>query len=602
MIRRVRLVRPLCALAVLAACGPEESPVDEPAPPPLEIGQSRDIELRYLRFDVSNFEKHLTKEDLLALPLDTRRRLWLLDLDVSNGPSSAKLLENALAAMRTIDPATLDVPSRNLQRLLDMTPDTANLRGTKLEAMLDLAPLVGIPPARAFADMLGINVEDTFITPAVLADTLLRQVIQTHPNAQLRLGPKTAANPDGVYAVTPGSLPVMLDDVLTNGATLSDRFGEIWESGVYHPGFVGPGAQLDAITDCPAGAPDDPSCFRITVKVSANALPFKGVDLTNVSGASVNSVPSQLSTLFDFEDPTWLRIQGLVDVPMVRMLPFIAKEADGFVPGGTLPLPYDAATCGVMPCGNSPGWQLAPYTLERVLLSAAATSFAQVDHFQQYYAPSDPDTPLLTTSVADGWQEITVKADLGSPPPPAFLWDVLLEAAQVLLHDGVAEGEADVSFGLRDISLGADSATIEATVRDNLAANPEAFLDVARQVIDTSSGAADFYYYIADPRTNPPSVQGDYLVFVAEGDIATDDAGTPERPYAYARPGFYADEALTEKLSTTGELDGDTAHEKVKLAAGDVLYVEDDQARVFQITVGDKPTDRRRVFTITRVR
>jgi hypothetical protein len=572
---------------VLAAC--QGSTIDPPrtTPAPVAVGETREVELRDLRFDVSNYAQTLGKADLLRLPLDVRRRLWLLDLDISNGPSSPRLLENALTAMRTIDPATLDAPSQNLQRLLNMTADTADLRGTKLEAMLNLAPLVGVAPGAELARMLGKHVDDTLVAPSVLAQTLLELVIDSHPNARTRLGPITATHPDGVYAVAPGALPVTLEDMLTDGATLAQRFGPVWQDGVYHPGFIGGSTKLKALKTCAnPDDPNDPNCFRITVRVNGNALPYKGIDLTNASIASVNSIPSQVKNLFDFADPNWLTMQGIEDAPSVETLTFTAREADGFIPGGTLPVP-----AGI---GNSPGWELPPWTLERVLLAAAARSFADANYDKSYYSASDPNTPLLTARVTNGWQEITTKAGLGTPPAPSYLWDVLLEAGQVRLHDGVPEGQANVAFALHNIPLGVDRATIESTVRANLEATPESFLDVAKQVIDTSSGAADFYYLLADA--------GDELVFIAASDIRTTASGAPERPYAYAHPGFYADQALSRKLSSPDPPAGDGEHETVAIKAGDTLYAEDDQGLVYRVAVGPKPAERRCHLSITRVK
>src|SRR5262249_48974686 len=155
---------------ILAGCS-----ADLPAPDrddtPLAVGASRTIELRFLKFDVSNFEQTMTKKDILALPDDVRERLWLLDLDLTSGPNTPRLLDNALAAVKALDPATLAPAARNMQRLLKMTPDTADLAGTNLEKLISLAPLVGIAPARVLADLMGVDVEDTVLSPEVVART-----------------------------------------------------------------------------------------------------------------------------------------------------------------------------------------------------------------------------------------------------------------------------------------------------------------------------------------------------------------------------------------------------------------------------------------------
>jgi len=60
-------------------------------------------------------------------------------------------------------------------------------------------------------DMMSIPVDREFITPDVIAQAILEDVIATHPNAQLRQGPVTRDNPRGLYPVAPGSIPVTLE-------------------------------------------------------------------------------------------------------------------------------------------------------------------------------------------------------------------------------------------------------------------------------------------------------------------------------------------------------------------------------------------------------
>ncbi|MEL7369900.1 MAG: hypothetical protein AAFN74_13360, partial [Myxococcota bacterium] len=177
-------------VAVIPMAVVVEGCVDALPPPPaqdtsvLAVGQTRQIELRYLRFDVTNFEQTLTRVDILALPRDTRDRLWLLDLDLRSGPTTPRLLDNALEAIKMLDPQSLSLPARNMQRLLRMTPDTAELNGTALEELVAVAPLIGLSPARVLADLLGINVEDPILAASTVSSTVLDLVIATHPNAQ----------------------------------------------------------------------------------------------------------------------------------------------------------------------------------------------------------------------------------------------------------------------------------------------------------------------------------------------------------------------------------------------------------------------------------
>jgi hypothetical protein len=202
----------------------------------------------------------------------------------------------------------------------------------------------------------------------------------------------------------------------------------------------------------------------------------------------------------------------------------------------------------------------------------------------------------------NGWQTIDVRAGLGSPPASSYVWDLLLEIAQVRLHDGgLKEGSAGVEFKLHDIPLGTDTATLEDLMRENLRDNPSSLLDIAERIIDTTEGAADFYYYRANA-SNTPESQGDWLFFVAPDDIEVDADDMPTRDYSYANIGFYADEMLQKKVSDKRPLDGDTEHEKVHLDDHPTVFVADDTGAVFKLEAGDKPSPNRRNLTITRVR
>lgn len=576
----------IVALALAAGCGSAggDEAAKLPVGDPLGVGERRNVELKFLRFDVSNFEQTMTRKDVLALPKQVQERLWLLDLDLSNGPNAPRLLDNAMTAIKNLDPAGLSPAARNLQRLLKMTPDTADLQGTSLEQLIALAPLLGISPREVLAGMMGVNVEDTFLSPQIISETILQLVISTHPAAQKRPGPVTAAHPDGLYPVTPGFLPVTLADAASDFATLSAKFGPHDAGGVKHPGFISGETRARVLTDD----------FKLTVRANANALPYKGVDLVTCEVASVNSVPSQIRGLFDFDDPNWLRIEGLVEgTPLIESLTFRVVESPQFVPGGRSPLPGQV--------GNSLAWQLPTWQLERVLIEGGRRAFQDRTTKLSFTQPGKTD-PLVTAQVDKGWQQIFVQANIGSPPPPSYLWDILLEVAQVRLHDGgIPEGEAAVEFTLKDIPVGTDTEAITQTIRDNLRADPASLLDVATRIIDSSSGDADFYFYRTSPGA-PPAQQGDWLYFVSETDLPRDKDGTPVRPYDYATPGFFADEQLSEKRSSKDDVEGDTEHEKVKIREGDVLHVEGKKGRVFRVEVGARSGINGRFFSIQRVR
>lgn len=586
MKRLAMRVRPLalglCLATSLAACAEGNESTELRSS--LAKNQSARVELRYLRFDVNNFEKRLTREDILDLPPEVRDRLWLFDLDLASGPNTPQLLDNALRSIRELDPSMLGQAERNMQTLLRMTPDSADLQGSSIESLIDLAPLLGVASEQVLADLFKIDVESPFLTDTVVANTILSNVVGTHPNAQLRLGEKTEQNPEGLYPVTPGALPVTLSDLVSNFSSFGQRFGPYNRNGITHPGFVASDTTANVLTED----------FAITVRVSANALPYKGIDLTNASVASVNSVRSQIEGIFDFQDPNWMRVEGLVPgVPTLDKLTFRIVEDKSFIKGGLSPYPASV--------GSSAAWVLPDYTLEHVLVSAAQGAYKTLDSQVAYTSPGK-DEPLFSASVADGWQEIAVQGGIGSPPPGCYVWDLLLEVAQVRLHDGgLKEGEANVEFTLRDVPIGTDTDALQRLVKENLEAAPSSLLELTETVLDSTSGAADIYYYRAQPE-NEPDLSGDWLFYVVQGDIGNDKSGAPRRPYNYKTPGFFADPELTEKVSTRVALDGDTEHEKVRLADHDVLYVADDEERVFRLTQEEKPSQNRIELLVERVR
>src|SRR5688500_14415297 len=77
------VITAFAAAAAAPACT-EAVTVDE-APPPgeLAVGQARQVELQFLRFDAKRFAKTLTLEDLKAIARPTLEETWLLDLDLT---------------------------------------------------------------------------------------------------------------------------------------------------------------------------------------------------------------------------------------------------------------------------------------------------------------------------------------------------------------------------------------------------------------------------------------------------------------------------------------------------------------------------------------
>lgn len=593
---------PLWPLLLPAACVPAVEVPDAPDPEGLEREDTREIELRFLRLDAKNFVQVLKKQDLKEkFPERVLRETWLLDMDLE------PLIGNALAAL-IATPAeeayTLPASSQNMWKLLNMTPANTVLDGTSLAPLLGVGKAVGLAPSLILSDLVAIDPNANIITVELTTEQVLSHVVATHPNAQKRRGPVTAEVPDGLYPVAPNSMPVSLWDVVTDFAELPKNFGPTLPDPAHpdapaHPGFIASAKPIVAATDD----------FAMTVQVNLNALPYKGVDLTNVTVASVNSTSSQIGGVFDFSNDDWLKIQGLTPELVIDEMTMAIHENPGFIAGGTGKQPEAR--------GDSAVWDLPLWQFERLIADVARVKANDIpDHCTIYSPEGDVDMPLQAVHVCTGdngdpddgsepadWTTITVDSSvvLDSPPPtPAYFWDILLEVAQVRLHDGgLAEGEGDIAFTLRDIPAGITTDALEKQIRKNIQTNPAALAALAELLNENTDGAADFYYYVPTAKA-PAEQQGDWLFFITPDDIKNNTSGDPEREYGYAHPGFFRDRALTQKASTVVEIDGDGSHEKVKIAAGDVLYIEDDAGSVFEIAVHEPPGRHRVALSVTR--
>ncbi|MEM6929875.1 MAG: hypothetical protein AAF602_23260, partial [Myxococcota bacterium] len=254
------------------------------------------------------------------------------------------------------------------------------------------------------------------------------------------------------------------------------------------------------------------------------------------------------------------------------------------------PSPSRAAPFG------STAFVVPPWTIESVLAETAAVRFGGLGSRDVVYALGTGVPVLAASRADDGWTTLGTFDDLGEPPPPAFLWDVVSEIGQVRLHDGgLAEGDALTSFTLSDVSLGIGDEALSALVRDTLGSDPGRLRSLAVAVTQNGVGAPDvFYRPIVDDGVE------DWLWFVAPDDIPRPD-GDPERPYAYGRVGFYADPGLTDKLSSTAAQLGDTLHEKIRVAPGDVVYAADDTGAIYGLRVLDKPSRSRVRLQVERI-
>ena len=172
-----------------------------------------------------------------------------------------------------------------------------------------------------------------------------------------------------------------------------------------------------------------------------------------------------------------------------------------------------------LPTGNSPAWQLPPWLFERLIaeMSRRRTLESIGPHCDSY----ELGTGVVAFEACvdeTGWTTLTTFTDVGNPPPPAYLWDMLAEVAQVRLHDGgLAEGDADVEFTLEDIAIPLD--------HDAIVAQIVAGMDgPATRVVEPDRRAAV-------SRALDLAGEGDLVVLAGKGHETTQTIGDEVRPF-----------------------------------------------------------------------
>lgn len=473
-------------------------------------------------------------------------------------------LVGALQAIR--DPYTRGVDTSrwrtaewNLNRLLNMTPDTADLRGTSLDALLQIANAIGLPSPRVLAQLLDSTVVTPFVDLDTVADVLLDLLVGTHPNAQ--------RNARGEVV-----LRLSMYDVLQDLRPLAARYGPVG----MHPGFLAAGITARAL---------EPG-FSMSIPVRSNLRPFEGVDLTTNTKRYLYLGAGAAVLDFDFTSDRFA-VVGIVDQPVVD-LGFTINESPTFARAGTSQTAgADAARPGFAR-GNGAVWSLAPWLIERIVAETAyrqlharfmATAYART---LRYDAGSIRDAAVIDW--ARGWVTIRTSGGIGSPPPPTYVWDVLSEVAQVRLHDGgVVEGAANTAFTLQRVPIGLTADELVRSLRPTLMAQRD---ELSRRLVGAgalAASAVDVYFV-----PSSDAAASGFLFFRS----AADGAGP-----TYRTVGFFEDAALTRRASVATALAGttDTTHEKVLATPGRVVFSRDDSGAVFQLTVLDRTSEGLRV-------
>ncbi|MCA9545193.1 MAG: hypothetical protein KC613_12405 [Myxococcales bacterium] len=444
-------------------------------------------------------------------------------------------------------------PEFALVRLLTMTPANVIVRGTSIEFMQALSDIADIGGgfAQILADTLQIPRTQEIVPSEAVVRALKDHLIAPHPGT----------SPDGRLLVT-------LGDVLADMAPLSEKLGPAGG----HPGVLDPAFRPRGII-----LTDD---FRMRVRAQSRIRVFEG--LSAALGRDVamgletpDRRPATTPLGFDFTDPDDFQLFGLVDAPTVD-LKFRILEHPKFVPACLGVEAGCTANRPQTPVGDESVWRLDRWELEYVVAFAAMTTYERLVHEQCYVSCRVARVAVGQDGLPPGFADFGVPFDLG--PAAQFVWELINEVVQVGLHgpdeSDRREGEANVAFTVTDIPVGITGAQAAEAVRPLLERQSQAISDFLLGDFRANAGPVDFYFRRgSDGRP--------VLQFLAPEDLP------PGQRYRHAQPGFFADAALTQKVSAQA-IDGlaNTTHEKWVVAPGETpLFIEDAAGDRWQITV-----------------
>jgi hypothetical protein len=459
----------------------------------------------------------------------------------------------------------------SLIRILTMTPANAEVAGTSIEGMSDLAFAIDNDQCEGqnggdcdfggiLAETLGIGRTEEFITTPELVIALQQRLLATHPEI----------GGDG------SKIPVNLEDALKDLTTLTTKLGPAGG----HPGILDP----EFMSFSEVLTPE----FRMSVEAQSNLRLLDGVDLDvgkeYLSTVVDNTGPNFDDVLeFDFLDPDKFSITGVVDSPTVDMR-FAVQEHPEFVNSCAgddacqANLPENEAM--VQQTWPGSAWAIDKWLLESIVVAGGLAKYGDRVFHKCYevFSSCAVGAEVFVGPQPPGWARFDIAFDIGNPPKDQYVWELINEVAQVALHTppagAIAEGSADVAFTLFDIPIGISGAQVEAAVRPYLQAQSGKISDKLLGDYKKNNGAVDFYY-----RRGADGLP--YLFFSTPEDLQD---GTPADHYK--NPGFFdcpdvSADCKVSALELAGA--GDTSHEKVALAPGDTtLYVQDDTGTVYR--------------------
>ncbi|KYG07491.1 hypothetical protein BE21_29190 [Sorangium cellulosum] len=468
-------------------------------------------------------------------------------------------------------------PEFALVRLLTMTPANADMTGTSLE---DLQQFYENNPgtfsydfADILAEALGISRTAPLLPIPKLVQALQQQLLGTHP---------AVPDADG------RKMPVTLYEALHDLEPLSEKLGP---SGG-HPGVL---VRDDGTftTRSELLLPD----FEMRIFAESGLRRVMKIDLSKGSKGGGHMFVREGDALlrFELDDPEGFQITGVAEHPTVD-LRIALRELPTTVPSCT-ETPACQDNSPDMPVGDGTIWRVSPFLLEPIVTRAAYLTYSEREFTGCYFQASG--SCRLGMNIGQGGDPpgwTVFNADLSFPPDPPpqvpshqFLWELLTEIAQVVVHDPtgdgareMAEGEVQPVYALQGVDLGITADDVTAGFRRALESRAG---EIAESVVGRyweENASLDLFYGRGAPGGAP------YLYFVTKDDLRPSDQNPAvPRDYTYTKPGFFTSPDLdaASKVSKK-EIDGvgDKTHEKLRLLPGEtMLYMQDDEAAVYQV-------------------
>lgn len=440
-------------------------------------------------------------------------------------------------------------------RSLTMTPANVDVSGTSSSSLASLANALGVGGgySQILADALGIPRTEEIVSTEALVQALQRAFVDSHP-----------AFDNGTV------LGVYLSDALSSLETLTERLGPQGD----HPGLVDPTVAVFGEVFGPQ--------FRMNTIAESNLRLVDGIDadvgkgfLTVVADRTGPTFDDELE--FDFADDERFSLDGILDDLRIDIR-FQLQEDDTFIqsclgsPPCTTNLPGNPVDAGSI-------WSRAPWSLEyNVALAAYYDYRARV--YDESYLLGAASVEIGQNGNPPGWVEYWVPLGIGSPPEDQFVWETVLEVAQVALHRTpfmtFGEGDADVAFTVQDIPIGITGQQAAEAVRPYLQEQAEALSDFILGDYKQENDRVDVFWRRGEDGHA-------YLHFVDPTDLAED------ANYTHDRPGLFDDPSLSpgskvSQLVIAGL--SDTRHEKFNPRAGEtVVYFEDDRETLFRLRI-----------------